>query len=241
VVRRSDPAPSRGVLSDLWCYLFRRPALPTLVRIGIDESREHYLQRIVERIGMRADDYRILNIHRIGIRAPAEVVFDALLGWGPNAAFWPNALARVERLGGSLERVRVHYLGGKRRRPLFDLYAIRIRSEPDAPERNRARYLLYACGGGYPIGFLCLYLRDRIPERGEAEPTQLFFVVAFNFFGRKDWPRLHPIQRLWQVVHDRVTGNVLNRIKVLCENRKEGREPGRQREVAPVPGAPRPA
>ena len=48
-------------------------AITTHVRIGIDLSREYILQRIVERIGIPVDGYRILNLHRIGIEAPAAV------------------------------------------------------------------------------------------------------------------------------------------------------------------------
>lgn len=35
--------------------------------------------------------------------------------------------------------------------------------------------------------------------------------------GRKDWPDWSPLQRIWEFVHHRVTTNVLNRVKQLCE------------------------
>jgi len=214
------PGPSRGILADLWTYLGRRPRIPTHVRIGIDLSREYILQRIVERIGIPVDGYRILNLHRIGIEAPAEEVFGLLRRWGPEAPFWPNALARVERTDGSLEHMRVHLFRNWRRRPLFELNSLRIQSTPE-PEHDDARYLLYECRGGYPIGLFCLYMRSPLAARGEREPTQLFFVVAFNFYGRQDWPRLHPVQRTWEIIHNRVTSHVLNRVKRLCEARSE--------------------
>lgn len=179
------------------------------------------------------EDVTVLNIHRIGIEAPVGHVFDELLTWGAGARFWPNDLAAVERQGESLDRMRVLLLGwnelpfglgdrlfGLRVVPLFRLSALRIQSEPD-PFRDSARYLLYESGGGYPIGFLAIYVRSRIPSLGEREPSQLFFVVGFDFYGRKDWGRARPLRRLWEIVHDRVTGNVLNRFKRLCERRFE--------------------
>jgi len=108
--------------------------------------------------------------------------------------------------------------------PLFRLEALRVQRDPIAEQEN-ARFLLYRCRGGYPIGFIALYARSPIAAMGEREETQLFFTVGFNFYGRKGWSRNRPLRRLWQFIHDRVTGNVLNRIKFLCEARPQGVSP----------------
>ena len=75
---------------------------------------------------------------------------------------------------------------------------------------------------GYPIGILAIYVRLWIPEMGETWKSQLFFGVSFNFFGNKDWQENRKlINVLWESVHNRVTANVLNRIKQLSEWRIE--------------------
>jgi hypothetical protein len=63
-----------------------------------------------------------------------------------------------------------------------------------------------------------MYARSSIQSQQEQEPTQLFMVVSFDFFGRNRWPALLlPVRLLWTAIHDRVTANVLNRFKQLCE------------------------
>ena len=82
---------------------------------------------------------------------------------------------------------------------------------------DNARYLLYKCSGGYPIGFFSMYVRSSIPEMSETEHSQLIFIVGFNFYGKARSARGRLMGKPWEWVHDRVTANVLNRIKRLCE------------------------
>lgn len=248
---------SRCLLDDLKYYLLYRPRIPTRVAIDSEETRHEFESRIMQRIGIRVARFTVLNIHRIGIEAPVSLVFEELTRWGADAQFWPNHLAAVERREDSLEHMRVLLLGmnelplglgdrlfGLRVVPLFRLHALRIQRAPVVGQDN-ARYLLYESSGGYPIGFLALYVRSRIPARGERAMSQLFFVVGFNFYGRKDWGQARPLRRLWELVHDRVTANVLNRFKRICEARFEtlrGGDTGAG--TAPVrafPDPPRPA
>ena len=42
--------------------------------------------------------YSILNIHRIGIEAPVETVFDEVERWEGGSACWPDHLATIEGL-----------------------------------------------------------------------------------------------------------------------------------------------
>ena len=46
-------------------------------------------------------------------------------------------------------------------------------------------------------------------------------MVGFNFYGKKRWSNKRLINRIWESVHDRVTSNVLFRIKQLSEWRFE--------------------
>jgi len=248
---------SRGLLDDLKYYLFYRPRIPTRVAIDSPETRREFEARIMQRIGIRVERFTVLNIHRIGIEAPASLVFEELTRWGADAQFWPNHLAAVERREDSLAHMRVLLLGmnelpfglgekvfGLRVVPLFRLHALRIQRNPVVDQDN-ARYLLYESGGGYPIGFLALYVRSRIPTQGERAMSQLFFVVGFNFYGRRDWAQARPLRRLWEVVHDRVTANVLNRFKRISEAHFEtlrGGDTGTTGAPARAfPGPPRPA
>jgi hypothetical protein len=57
---------------------------------------------------------------------------------------------------------------------------------------------------------------------GETHKSQLMFGVGFNFFGERDWKEKQKlVSRLWEWVHNRVTANVLNRMKQLSEWRLE--------------------
>ena len=60
---------------------------------------------------------------------------------------------------------------------------------PSPSDLDNARYVLYKCRGGYPIGIFSVYVRSSIAQEGETEATQVFMVVGFNFYGREDWPR----------------------------------------------------
>ncbi len=102
--------------------------------------------------------------------------------------------------------------------PLFLLNAIRIKDVPDNFDFDNARYLLYECSGGYPIGILAIYVRSSIPEMGEVTKSQLIFGVGFNFFGNEKWQEKRKLMNIiWERVHNRVTSNVLNRFKQLGE------------------------
>jgi hypothetical protein len=226
------PARSRGIWSDSWRFLLRSPAIPTLIDSSSDAGREKYTDRIKQRVGVSVEDYAVLNIHRIGIEAPAAYVFQELLDWDEVARCWPGHIAKLERIEGNLEHIHVLLFGrrkplvglksklfGLNAAPLFKMEAIKLQQVPSPSDVDNARYLLYKCRGGYPIGIFCLYVRSSIAQEGEADETQVFMVVGFNFYGRKDWPETHILNRVWEPIHNRVTANVLNRLKQLCEAR----------------------
>ncbi|MHC4140818.1 MAG: hypothetical protein ACYTA3_00630 [Planctomycetota bacterium] len=228
------PEKSRGIWSDSWRFLLRRPAISTLVDSSSDTGRERYSLRIKQRLGVSVEGYAILNIHRIGIEAPAAYVFEELLEWDEVARCWPGHIAKLQRIEGSLEHIDVLLFGrrkpllglksklfGLNVAPLFKMVALKRQEAPSPSDLDNARYLLYKCRGGYPIGIFFLYVRSSIAEEGETEETQAFMVVGFNFYGRKDWPRTHIINRVWERIHNRVTSNVLNRLKRLCEVRMQ--------------------
>jgi predicted DNA binding CopG/RHH family protein len=62
-------------------------------------------------------------------------------------------------------------------------------------------------------------VRSSINEENEKEMSQLFFVVAFDFFGLKKHRNMRLIKSIWQKIHNRVSANVLNRIKLICETK----------------------
>ena len=101
---------------------------------------------------------------------------------------------------------------------LFRATVVEARRVPDALDVDNARFFLWNCSGGYPIGVFSIFVRSAIPERGETESTQMFFAVGFNPYGSKRLGRIVPFRTAWQYVHDRVTSNVLNRFKQLCES-----------------------
>lgn len=213
-----EPRKSRGILHDLFLFLARRPAIPTLIEAEDPDTLEEYVHRIRQRLGISVTEYAILNIHRIGIEAPLELIFEELLTWHDASVWWPNHLATVHRVEGDLEHVRMLLFGTRGCRiPLFTHNAIRIQRSPGPDDLDNARYVLYETSGGYPIGVFGMYLRSRIAARGENERSQLFFMVSFNFYGKRDWPHRRVINPLWEWVHNRATANILNRFKRLCE------------------------
>lgn len=234
--RRTAPLPppkrTRSILGDVWAFFIHRPARKTLVGMESKLERRGYSDRIARRLDVDVSKYSVLNLHRIGIQAPVDFVFQELMEWGPGAAFWPNQIATAERVDGRIEKIRVHAFGLGRRhpkdrwwsRPLFDLNALRIQAVPSQPDVDNARYFLYECGGGYPIGIFAIYLRSAITEQGERERTQLFFGVGFDFYGKRQGPLLRPMNWIWERVHNRVTANVLNRLKQLCEAKFQASE-----------------
>ncbi|MCK5371665.1 MAG: hypothetical protein KAQ62_24045, partial [Cyclobacteriaceae bacterium] len=158
-------------------------------------------------------------------------IFNELLQWNGDSTCWPNHMAKVDRIENDLEHIRILPFGWKKYPfkfmkslfglkiiPLFFLNAIRIKSNPDNFDFDNARYLLYKCSGGYPIGIFTMYVRSSIPELGEVTKSQLIFGVSFNFYGDEKWQeRRKLINLIWELLHNRVTANVLNRIKQLGE------------------------
>lgn len=181
----------------------------------------------MQRIGIDSNQYSVLNIHKIGIDAPVSYVFKELLNWDGDSTCWPNHLAKVDRIDDNLGNIRILPLGinrllGVKMTPLFLLKALRIKQVPDAFDFDNARYLLYECSGGYPIGIYTMYVRSSIAEMGETAQSQLILAVGFNFYGKKDWQnKRRLINAIWESVHNRVTSNVLGRLKQLCEWRIE--------------------
>lgn len=233
------PSRSKGFLTDFRNFLWNKPATATLIRFNSKEKRDEYDQRIMQRVGEEVDRYSILNIHQIGIEAPVSYVFNELLNWNGDSTCWPNHIAKVERINEDIEKIRILPFGWKKYPfgfkksllglsfiPLFSLNSIRIKRFPDAFDFDNARYLLYKCSGGYPIGIFLMYVRSSIADMGETEQSQLFFSVGFNFYGKEYKSTTSIVNRIWEGVHNRVTANVLNRIKQLSEWRIEKMEAG---------------
>jgi hypothetical protein len=227
----APPGRSKGILSDARIFFFHKPEVPTLIKFSSEIERKNYSQRIMQRLGIDVDHYAILNIHKIGIEAPVRYVFEELLNWNGDSTCWPNHIATVERIADSLEHIHIFLFGRKQYPlgfktkffgiefiPLFNLNAIKIQNLPDSSDFDNARFLLYDCSGGYPIGIFAMYARSSIAEQQEKEQTQLFLVVSFNFYGKEDWPQSHHlINKMWEKIHNRVTANIMNRFKHLCE------------------------
>lgn len=224
------PSQSKTLFSNTIKFILHTPAIETLVTFTSDEERLEYSQRIMQRINIDPNEYSVLNIHKIGVQAPVSYVFDELLQWNGDSTCWPNQIARVDRIENDLGNIRILPFGWKKYPfslksifgikliPLFNLNAIEIKSQPDSFDFDNARYLLYKCSGGYPIGIFAMYVRSSLRELGEKGQSQLFFGVGFNFYGDKNWKNKRKlINKIWEIVHNRVTANVLNRIKQLSE------------------------
>jgi len=235
---KKPPIISKGLFSDIRYFFLHKPEYPTLIKFDTEEERYDYTQRIIQRIGIDSSQYSVLNINKIGIDAPVQLIFDDLMHFRNNPSCWPNHIAKVDRADNDLKHIRILPFGWKRYPfkfmksffglpliPLFLLDAIRIKSVPDSYDFDNARYFLYECSGGYPIGILAIYVRSSIPELGETHKSQLVFGVGFNFFGKREWQdRRKLVGRVWEWVHNRVTANVLNRLKQLTEWRFETRQ-----------------
>jgi len=213
---------------DIGAYLLNRPTIPTLIETESRDVREDYTARIAQRVGIDVSQYSVLNIHRIGIDAPVSYVFEQIIGWRGNSPYWPNHLATLDLVHGRPERVRVvlfgksvgswlNRLSGGRLGTLFEMHLRTLRSVPGRSDLDNARYLLWDCRGGYPIGIFSVFARSRLTALNETAPTQLFFAVGFNPYGMRTLARIRPVRRTWEAIHNRVTGNVLNRFKALCE------------------------
>jgi len=225
------PLRSKGLRSDVINFLLHKPKKATLIKYNSIEERDNYNRRFMQRTGIDPNRYSILNIHKIGVEAPVSYVFNELLQWNGDSTCWPNHIAKVDRIENDLKRIRIQPFGWKKYPfkfmksffgfkmiPLFLLNAIRIKKVPDNFDFDNARYLLFECSGGYPIGIYIMYVRSSIPSMGEVAQSQLIFAVSFNFYGKEDWQRRRKlVNKIWESVHNRVTANVLNRIKQLGE------------------------
>jgi hypothetical protein len=232
---KKPPKRSKGLLTDILYFLLHKPEKATLIKYESDEERDYYNLRMMQRTGINPDRYAILNIHKIGVNAPASYMFHELLDWNGDSTCWPNHIARVERIDNDIKRIRINPFGWKKYPlrfmksffgfkmiPLFMLNSIRIKELPDEFDFDNARYLLYNCSGGYPIGVFGLYVRSSIADMQEEAQSQLISVVGFNFYGKEDWlKRRKLVNIIWEIVHNRVTSNVLHRLKQLAEWRLE--------------------
>ena len=228
---KKPPAISKGILTDIRYFFLHKPEHPTLITFDTQEERLEFNSRIIQRLGIDTNQYSILNINKIGIDAPVNHIFRELLLFRGNPSCWPNHIAKVDRIDTELNHIRILPFGWKRYPfkfmksflglpiiPLFLLNAIEIKTVPDSHDFDNARYFLYECSGGYPIGILAIYVRSSIPELGETCKSQLIFGVSFNFFGNQKWQKNRKlIGVLWEWIHNRVTANVLNRLKQLSE------------------------
>ena len=224
-VARTPPQRTRGVLGDVRAFLLHRPVTDTWIATPPGQLREDYGSRILQRIGVDVSGHSVLNLHRIGVEVPARYVFEELLAWDGDSSCWPN------HIGSGVEKFLIRFLGltriplpgaaGWEIPPLFELDALRIQSSPGEFDQDGARYMLFSCKGGYPIGIFVYFVRSSIAAQGETEMTQLFLGVSFDFYGKKRWPLFRPVNRIWEIIHNRVTANVLHRLKQLCEWRFE--------------------
>ena len=224
------PGQSRSVVSDVRRFVLQRPAVPTLMESKSDAVREDYERRIRQRLDLSVSEYAVMNIHKIGIAAPVGHVFEELLDRQAVLRCWPGHLATLERVNDDFERINVYLLGRRKRFlglkfdllglnvvPLFTMKAIKVQRVPAPSDFDSPRYVLYDCSGGYPVGVFGCYVRSPIKDLGEVEQSQVFMAVVFNFYGKADWPEKHIVNIAWERIHNRVTANILNRFKRLCE------------------------
>lgn len=228
---KHPPSSSKNLLTDIWNFLVHRPKLSTHIKLDSFEQREEYTQRVLQRIGIEVSGYSVLNLHKIGVEAPVGAIFEELLDWNGDSTCWPNHVAQINRINGQIEEIDVHMFGIRKYpfgwfSPLFKLRAIRIHHTPASSDFDNARYLLYKCSGGYPIGIFTMYVRSSIPEEDETSQSQLFLGVGFDFYGKKKTSKFNLVNFIWEKIHNRVTANTLNRIKQLCEWRFEKKQGG---------------
>ncbi len=230
-VARTPPQETGGVVGDVRAFLLHRPAASTWIATPQGEVREDYGHRILQRIGVDVTGHSVLNLHQIGVEAPVRYVFEELLAWDGDSSCWPNHIATVERIGQGVEKILIRPLGLARMPglgraswripPLFELDALRVQRSPGEFDPDSARFMLFSCKGGYPIGIFVMFVRSSIATLGETGMTQTFLGVSFDFYGKKRWPLFRPVHRIWEAIHNRVTANVLHRFKQLCEWRFE--------------------
>ena len=224
------PPRSTGIWTDFLYFLWNRPEQSTLIRFHNDAERDDYNHRILQRIGVNMDPFVILNLHHIGINVPVKYVYEELEKWNGDSTCWPNHLAHVERIQDADDDIVNIYLLGKKHLPfglgssffgfrfipLFTMKAFRIEAIEHF-ELDNARYMLYRCTGGYPIGIFSMFVRTPMEEHHEKEIAQLFLLVSFNFFGKNWMSRNWLIRNAWAVIHNRVTSHIMIRFKKFCE------------------------
>lgn len=219
---KSAPVPSTSIFSNIRQYLLHNPGIETIVEHHSTDDRDSIVKRILQRTGIDVENYKMLNIHQVGIEAPASYVFDELMEWNGDSICWPNYLAKVVLQNNQLDHIKIYVFGITKRIfglslfHLFDLSSIKIQRVPASSDFDNARYLIYECKGGYPIGIFSMFVRSSIPERGEKEMSQLFMMVSFNFYGRKN-KKVNIFNKAWERIHNRATSNILSRLKQLCE------------------------
>jgi hypothetical protein len=224
------PPLSDNLFTDIYHFLLKSPEFDSFIKFDNPTVQKNYHMRILNRLNIKVNDFTVLNIHKIGINAPGKYVFEELLTLNNDSQYWPNNLARLKLINGTLSKIQIYLLGiekifeikklnlkGLRLPQLFSLEKREFNFTPKTADLDNARSLLYDCGGGYPIGIFSLYVRSSIEEQNEKETTQLFFMVAFDFFGLKKSRRTKFIKSIWEKIHNRVTANVMNRIKLICE------------------------
>ncbi|MBM2830724.1 MAG: hypothetical protein HW411_1514, partial [Gammaproteobacteria bacterium] len=139
----AGPPRSEGLLSDIRYFLLHKPAVQTLIDFASPAEREKYSQRIMQRLEISVEQYRILNIHQIGINAPVQYVFEELEKWDFDSICWPNHIATVGRVDKRLEHIELFLFGYNKRFgglkngwlgsnfiPLFKLDAIKFQHSP---------------------------------------------------------------------------------------------------------------
>jgi len=231
---KQPPRRSKGLFSDIRYFFLSNPRPKTLVKFKEEGVREEYTERILQRTGIGVDKYRMLNIHKIGVEAPASYLFEELLRWNGDSNCWPNNIAKLKLIDDKLDKISVSLFGLSRYNSntgikkdrfhflqLFNLDAIKIQQIPDPSDNDNARFLLYKCSGGYPIGVFSMYVRSSIPSLGETEMSQLFILVGFNFYGKESFSKVTVLNKTWEAIHNRVTTNVAHRLKQLSEWRFE--------------------
>lgn len=239
--RGQGHARNEGLASDFRAFVLHKPSVPTRIEFDSRAAREDYSARIAQRLGIDVEQYAILNIHRIGIDAPTQHVFEAFLRWDGRPAYWPNRLVKVERTNGRPAQFQFFLFGRKKSLlglkngvfglnfiPLFRMDTVTVQRTPSGSNFDNARYLLYECSGGYPVGICGIYVRSPIADLGETASAQVFFAVGFNFYGKQSWSHSLVINRMWEGIHNRVTANVLNRFKYECEETFRRVQAGRE-------------
>ena len=218
------------MIKDLYYYFLNSPQYKTLIRFSSAQKKEDYSNRILQRLDISVNQYSVVNVHKIGIEIPGRYIFEELMKWDDKSEYWPNAIARIKRISGQLDHIEIYLFGIERifhfwnfggiaLPPLFYLKKLRFNATPHTSDLDNARSLLYTCEGGYPIGIFSLYVRSSIAEQNEYEKAQLFSMVAFNFYGKKKWYYTHLINPVWEVIHNRATANILNRVKKIFESK----------------------